>query len=859
MQIQELIVKESKKWVKDLREVAFGIEDIIDQYLNLNLYGDHEPQLRDPGCEALLSQIFHFIKTLIPRHQIASEIQNIKSHLLGIKTRSIEYHFQEQGSSSSHHVKWHDPRIASLYIEEADVVGFEGQRDKLIGWLVKDLGAERTVISVVGMGGQGKTTLVKKVFDNHKVIGHFHCHAWITVSQSYTVEALLRDMLKQFCKEAKENPPEGISTMDLKSLIDEVRSYLQQKRYVVVFDYVWDVLFWNEIEFALIDDQIGSRILITTRKMDIVDTCKQKTPYTKVHEMEPLTQDKALELLYKNAFKFDFNGCYPEEFSGVSAEILNKCDHLPLAIVTIGGLLYTKERSVPEWVKFSRNLSSNLEKDPHLIGVEKILGFSYDDLPSYMKPCLLYFGMYPEDYQVKSKSLIRQWIAEGFVKDEEVGEEYLIELINRSLVQVSSFTIDGAKAKKCRVHNLLRGIILRKSKELCFCQHISQVDLSVFSGIIRRLSISINSFNDLMGSSNTRSLFVFGGTKSLLPYNFVLRIPTKHRLLKVLHIEDGQLDFVPEEWGNLTYLRYLCLRNTWIHNYCLPKAIGKLHNLETLDLRGADAREIPKEICMLKKLQHLLGNRIPLIQLKDGIGEMKSLQTLFEVRVDEDGMGEVIQELGNLTELRELGLFGVRTEHENSLSSSITKMKQLEKLQIITKSSDEVIDLRFIPSPPTTLRKLPLRGKLNKLPDWIPKLPNFVKLYFQSSALTNDPLKSLQDMSNLLSLTLASYSYEGESLHFQDLGFPKLKELKLKGLYNLHSISIDSKALPSLKKLTLSRIPKLKRVPSDIQYLRNLEYLDFHYMSTEFDKSIAPIEGSEGSPIIKHVPQSIHH
>ncbi|MCI31995.1 NBS-containing resistance-like protein, partial [Trifolium medium] len=144
-----------------------------------------------PGCVALL----HKLKTMIPRRQIGYEIQDIKSSVRGIKERSERYGFQrsfEQGSSNSRgsrNAKWHDPRLAALYIEETEVVGFEVPRKRLIDWMVKGR-EERTVVSVVGMGGLGKTTLAKKVFDDKDIIGNFDCRVWITVSQSYNVEEL---------------------------------------------------------------------------------------------------------------------------------------------------------------------------------------------------------------------------------------------------------------------------------------------------------------------------------------------------------------------------------------------------------------------------------------------------------------------------------------------------------------------------------------------------------------------------------------------------------------------------------------------------------------------------------------------
>jgi len=142
----------------------------------------------------------------------------------------------------------------------------------------------------------------------------------------------------------------------------------------------------------------------------------------------------------------------------------------------------------------------------------------------------------------------------------------------------------------------------------------------------------------------------------------------------------------------------------------IAKSIGLLQNLETLDVSGTDIHELLKDIRKLRKLRHLIGSKLCSIQLKDGIGDMTSLQTLCYVDLDTDGVVELIKELGKLKQIRELGLVGVSGDHLSILSSSTSEMQHLEKLYLesIFKDDDEFIDLHLI-SLPTKLRKFTLR------------------------------------------------------------------------------------------------------------------------------------------------------
>ncbi|XP_028213268.1 disease resistance protein RPM1-like [Glycine soja] len=217
-----------KSSVKQLREATFRIKDIIDEYMIFC----EERQPDDPRCVALLCEAVDYIKTHIFRLQIAFKIQVVMS-LARAERRDFQRQFpldqRPNSSTGNQNVTRHNLRMASRFIEEDEVVGFEGPTEKLIGWLIEGR-PERTVISVVGMAGVGKTTLAKQVFDNKKVVAHFECHAWITVSQSYTVEELMRNMLQMFYREKMEATHRDISTMDQLSLVNELRNYLQKKR-----------------------------------------------------------------------------------------------------------------------------------------------------------------------------------------------------------------------------------------------------------------------------------------------------------------------------------------------------------------------------------------------------------------------------------------------------------------------------------------------------------------------------------------------------------------------------------------------------------------------------------------------------
>jgi disease resistance protein RPM1 len=844
-----------KTWVKQVREVAYHIEDVIDEYV-LHM----AQRLHQQRFIAFLQKIGCLLKTIKPHHNIAIKIQDIKISIREIKERRERYGFSssDQGSSSrATNVTWHDPRVGSLFIKEDEVVCIESTRDELVSWLVGGV-SKRSVISVVGMGGIGKTTLTKKVYDNESVKGHFDCRVWITVSQSYNVSKILMSMTKQIYQE-KEIASEQIDMIDEITLISQLRKCLQQKRYVVVFDDVWKTEFWEIVKHALPCNDRDNRIIITTRNDLIGVSCKESL-YDQVHKLQPLSQDKAWELFCRKAFQTEFQGGCPRELVRLSMDIVRKCEGLPFAIVAIGGLLSTKEKVLLEWQKLHDSLSFELECNPHLTSITNILSLSYHDLPCYLKSCYLYFSIFPEDYSINSSRLLRLWVAEGIIKGkkgkllEDVAGEYLMELIHRNLVQISSAELDYGTLRRYRIHDLLHEIILSKAEELNFCQVLEAGDTTSY-GKSRCLSIHDVRENVFETSeySRVRSVFLFNISE--MPKSFIVKLFKKFKLLKVLDFvldfEDAPIDYLPPEVGNLFHLKNLNLRRTKVK--ILPKSMGRLQNLQTLNVLETAVRELPIEILRLYKLRHILAlyrdfeikscfHSMQGVKIHEGVGCLKDLQSL--TAIDDHHGGDLLQELGKLSQLRMLGISRMTTERGRALCTSIQNMVHLKNLHVGSINENEIIDLQSISSPPPFLEHIYLWGRLEKLPNWILELQNLVTLILFFSSLKEDPLSCVQALPNLVTLSL-SHAYDGEQLHFEEGGFRKLKRLKLKELKELKMVEIDKGSLPGLEQLEIGHCSQMKELPSGIQHLESLKILNCYEMQGEFVLRMQPNGGED--------------
>lgn len=852
---------ELKTWVQQVRDIAHDTEDALDEYALLQAHDDDHGH----GWYGSIHRLSCCIKNTKARYRIAYDLQTINSRIgkicethKRIRQKIDDAKQQDLGSNGLGKKKnWEDSQGEALLLEETDLVGIEEPKGKLVEWLING-GSGREVVSVSGMGGLGKTTLAKQVYDAAEVKKRFKVCAWITVSQSFKMGELLKDLVGQLLRSVRRPLPEGLSSMNTYQLKKLIKDLLQKRRYLIVLDDVWHLYEWDSVKYALPNNSYGSRIILTTRNADLASVPSLESDGN-VYYLEHLSPLKSWELLCRKAFQGD--SC-PQHLVEICGHILRKCEGLPLAIVAIGGVLAMKDRRrIDEWEMIGYSLGTEMEGNDKLKGLKKVLSLSFNDLPYYLKSCFLYLSIFPEDHLIEHTRIIRLWIAEGFVEPkegktlEDVAEEYFNELLNRSMLQVAVTMKDG-RIKKFRIHDLFREIIISKSRDQNFATIVKEKILS-WPDKVRRLSIhnTLENVQQDRSVSQLRSLFMFGVIEK--PSIHTL-FPRGLRLLSVLDLGNSLLNMFPVEVVNLFFLKYLSLRNTKVK--IVPKFIGKLLNLETLDLKHCHVSELPLEILKLQRLRHLLVYRYEFtsydqfhskygFKFQGKIGSLRFLQKLCFIEVDQEN----IIELGKLNQLRRLGIIKLRKQDGKALCYCIENLTKLCALSITSIEEDEILDLQHLSSPPLLLQRLYLRGKLERLPHWIPSLHSLVILYLKWSRLKDDPIVFLQNLPNLVHLELCQV-YEGDTLCFATGGFKKLKYLGFDDFNKLRRVDIEVGAMPCVEKLSIQRCKLLEKVPSGIEHLSRLRVLEFFDMPEKLMKTLCP--DSQGTDYwkISHIP-----
>ncbi|GER39179.1 DNA helicase homolog [Striga asiatica] len=662
------------------------------------------------------------------------------------------------------------------------------------------------IIAIAGMGGIGKTTLAKKIYEIPLIAEYFDMHGWATVSQEFDSKRILLEVL---CCLKLIRSEDKFSQMSKHELGDTLYKSLFGRRYMIVMDDIWGMDAWDGVKQFFPNNDDGSRVLITTRLSKVALQLDGPDYF----QMSLLNQNESWNLLH--GCVFGEQGC-PLELEQIGKDIAGKCRGLPLSIVVIGGLLAKSEQTQENWQHIVENLSStvNLEEDERCF---RILKLSYNQLPVHLKPCFLYMGMFPEDHEISVPMLLKLWVAEGFVKAvagkslETVARiVYLHDLVIRNLIMVRGWGCTQ-RIKQCGMHDLLRDLCIKEAEKYKFFrtmetthnnpEHHDQIswraqrrigihEAGNWKYIPRPLPKGVQS------ASHARTLIweVNEHLASVVPF----------RLLRVLNEKGYRWSerFVRNNF-HLVNLRHLYTQAD-LSALEFPPEFSQLWNLQNwMGNKGP----VMLDIWRMTQLRHVKVSRLQLTDPPPMDGEkvsmvLENLETLmmvYHLRLGD----EVVERIPNI---KKLALwYEEEDEEEEELSpgdyrlDNLCQLHKLEALAIISRPTELARDLMI--TFPASLRKLKLFG---------------LRLGWEEMGTKIGSLPYLE------ALKLYDNAFVGLEWETADGGFRSLKYLKIYVCSGLEQWRAEAAHFPRLERLDLEKLDKLKEIPLEIADITTL-------------------------------------
>ncbi|GLT64869.1 hypothetical protein SLA2020_373340 [Shorea laevis] len=824
-------------WLSDLRDLAYDMEDVFD-----GLEADERrKKLTEKTDQPSTSKKRKWMRTgfnqddLILDHEAVSKIKEISVRLKCIVKVKEELDLKVVEARSSIGAPGWEP-TNTTWLPEIHVYGREGDKDAILQKVLNDEDGDENprVIPIVGMGGLGKTTLARLVYNDAGLKGVFEPKAWVCVSDEFDILRITRSILEQIT-------PNKCDSEDLCVLQGKVNNMLSGKKFLLVLDDVWseDHRCWDELQRVFVSAAVGSKIILTSRSKGVA---KAMRATGQIYPLEELPRDHCLSLLARQALgRGDFNAhLYLKD---IAEEIVKKCKGLPLAVKTLGGVLHD-ELDPERWAKILNSEMWELpEESSHILPA---LRLSYRHLPAPLKRCFAYCAMFPKDYRFHKETLVLLWMAEGFVKQQQngawqmkdMGDQYFRDLISRGLFQQA--TSYGSDQLHFVMHDLVHDLAQYIAGETC-CNFENLIQSEKKEGNFEKARyVSSSTQNDFRRSqflrkpNSWRTLLLYTTSVRWYDHEYFLECLQKLRCLRVLSFRGWTTSELPNSIEELKHLRYIDLSRSPLG--CLPNSVRSLVYLQTMILFNCRAiTELPAGIVDLVDLHHLdIRGTDSLQKMPPQMGNLKNLLMLPKFIVGESG-GLRLEELSNLKDLR--GELLIKDLHnvsdiQDASKANLFKIEGLEELTLawtndFQTSRDESYELQVLRQlkPHSNLKrfKIDSYGGL-EFPSWIGN-PSFSKLEYLElkDCKRSTLLPRLEQLPQLMRLKINGCP----QLTYSPMSLPSLKELCLDNCKEAVLRSVFDST--SLTELDIRRISELTCLPRSItQNMTALETLTIY-------------------------------
>ena len=750
-------------WLGELKDVLNDAENVLDEFHYRVL--QKEVMKRYGSTSKKVCHFFSTSNPLVVRFDLAHKIKDIRKRVDDIAALKDKFNLAERLEDRKI-INMHQRRdMTHSFVNPLNVIGRDDDKEEIIYLFMdpfENAGRNVNVIPIVGIGGLGKTTLAKLVYNDERVVSHFQLRMWVCVSEDFNVTRLIKEILKSAKVKIDEN-------LGIDQWQTSLRELLKDKKFLLVLDDVWneDRNKWIELEDLLLGGCNGSKIIVTTRN-DSVATIMGTTP---TYNLDGLSQEDCLSLFVTLAFQEGEEKQYPNLLE-IGKEIVEKCKGVPLAVKTLAGLLYSKLDEC-EWKFIRDNEIWHLEQNEG--DILPALRLSYNQLPLHLKQCFAYCSLFPKDYEFSSIELIQFWMAHGALQShenkdlEDIGDLYIKELLSRSFFQ---YVNEDLYCCSFVMHDLMHDLALSVAQGEC----LTITKKSVIDEKVRHLSFVDNGqefVTPLQKLSRVQTIIF----QIELPLSLVEACISRFKYLRVLDLSESSFEVLSSSVGALKHLRYLSLSCNW-NLKKLPNSICKLYNLQTLLLDGCiNLERLPKGIRNMINLRFLVVTTKHTYLSENVVGCLKSLRTFIVDRCPSlrclfEGMDGCLSNLRTLVveNCPKLTSLSLNIKHLTALETLIIDNCEelnlteedsqdlklsLQKLKIVTSHKFAVLP-QWLQGSANTLQHLEIEECYNlmALPDWFPSLKSLQTLIIIDCPKLSSLPEGMQGLTTLRELII---------------------------------------------------------------------------------------------------------